>query len=117
MGNIIEKNKKTPMRVLESEVAKLINDVLSDNEARAPMFGSYSSLYFPNYQVAAKTGTTQDYRDAWTIGYSPSISVGVWVGNNNNEAMDEQPGVVLAGAIFHSFMEKALPKFPQEDFK
>lgn len=115
-GNILEENKKTPKRVLPGEVAALINDILSDNVARSPMFGAYSPLYLPGYQVAAKTGTTQDSRDAWTIGYSPSIVAGVWVGNNNNLPMSEKPGVVLAGPIFHSFMEKALLKYPKEEF-
>ena len=107
-GNIIEENKKTPMRVLSKEVARLINDVLSDNETRTPTFGPFSALYFPEYQVAAKTGTTQDYRDAWIIGYTSSVVTGVWVGNNNNEHMIKAPGVVMAGPIFHRFMEKAL---------
>jgi len=116
-GNIIEDNKKDSIRVLESVVARLINNILSDNEARTPMFGAFSNLYFQDYQVAAKTGTTQNYRDAWTIGYSPTIVTGVWVGNNNNKSMAEEPGVVLAGPIFHNFMEQALLLFPKEDFK
>ena len=115
-GNIIEENKKTPKRVLESKVVKLINDILSDNEARAPIFGLKSSLYFENAEVAVKTGTTQNYRDGWTIGYTPSLSVGVWVGNNNNAPMSKEPGVVLAGPIFHEFLEKALLKYPKENF-
>ena len=115
-GNIIEENQKTPKRVLETNTARLINDILSDNEARTPMFGPYSALYFSNYQVAAKTGTTQDYRDAWTIGYTPSIVTGVWVGNNNNESMSEKPSVVLAGPIFHNFMERVLRIIPQKSF-
>jgi len=115
-GNIIEENKKTPKRVLETRTARLINSILSDNEARAPMFGLYSMLYFSNYQVAAKTGTTQDYRDAWTIGYTPSIVTGVWVGNNNNMSMSEKPSVVLAGPIFHNFMERVLRIIPQKSF-
>ncbi len=109
-GKIIEENKKSTKRVLGEETARLVNDILSDNEARAPMFGSRSLLYFKDFQVAAKTGTTQDYKDAWTIGYTPSISVGVWAGNNNNTSMAEKPAVVIAGSIFHSFMEKALLK-------
>ena len=115
-GKIIEENKKTPKRVLTNESAALINDILSDNESRSPMFGLKSALYFENYQVAAKTGTTQDFKDAWTIGYSPSIVVGVWVGNNNNEPMLKKPAVVLAGPIFHNFMEKALLEYSQEKF-
>ncbi len=116
-GNIIEENKKTPKRVLSKEVARMINDILSDNQARAPMFGFYSALHFEGYDVAAKTGTTQDYRDGWTIGYTPSISVGVWVGNNNNDAMLKKPAVSSAGPIFHSFLEKVLPTLPQENFE
>jgi len=115
-GNIIFENKKTPIRVLESKVARLINDVLSDNEARAPIFGLRSNLYFENYQVAAKTGTTDNYRDAWAIGYTPSIVIGVWAGNNDNSPMLKKPGVMLAGPIFHSFMKKALSKYPPENF-
>jgi 1A family penicillin-binding protein len=116
-GNIIEENKKTPKRVLDRETTRIINDILSDNQARSPMFGSHSPLFFPGYQVAAKTGTTQDFRDAWTIGYTPSLVVGVWVGNNNNSPMEEKPGVVLAGPIWHNFFEKALLKFPKENFR
>jgi 1A family penicillin-binding protein len=115
-GNIIEENKKSSKRVLPVQVARTINDILSDNEARAPMFGRNSNLYFKDYQVAAKTGTTQDYRDAWTLGYTPSIAVGVWVGNSNNAPMSKQPGVVLAGPIFHNFLEKVLPMYPKEEF-
>ena len=114
--NIIEENKKTPKSVLDSESARIINSILSDNEARSPMFGLYSALYFKGYQVAAKTGTTQDYRDAWTIGYTPSIVCGVWVGNNNNASMAEEPGVVLAGPIFHNFIENTFSFFQKEDF-
>lgn len=117
-GNILEENKKTQKRVLSGEVARLINDILSDNEARTPIFGPRSHLYFENYQVAAKTGTTDDFRDCWTIGYSPSIVVGVWVGNNNNEPMiRKQPAATVAGPIFRSFMEKVLLKYPKESFQ
>lgn len=115
-GNIIKENKKTPERVLEKEPAKIINDILSDNEARTPTFGPRSALYFGGYQVAAKTGTTQNYRDGWTIGYAPSIVVGVWVGNNDNSPMKKEPGVIVAGPIWHQFMEFILKKNPKEIF-
>ena len=115
-GNVIKENNKTPKRVLSSNVARMINDVLSDNNARAPMFGYNSNLYFPGYEVAAKTGTTENYRDTWTIGYTPSVVTGVWVGNNNNESMAHQPSVVLAGYIFHRYMEQILPTIPVETF-
>jgi penicillin-binding protein 1A len=112
-GKILEENKKGSKRVLPSEVAKLVTDILSDNNARAPMFGLQSHLYFENYKVAAKTGTTDDFRDCWTIGYVPSLAVGVWVGNNNNESMTrKQPAATVAGPIFHEFLEKFLPDLP-----
>jgi len=118
-GNVIEENKKTPKRVLETQVCRIINDILSDNEARTPMFGPVSPLYFENWTVAAKTGTTQEYRDAWTIGFTPSIVVGVWVGNNDNSPTAKKPGVVLASPLWHQFMEKALllSKYPQQSFE
>lgn len=81
------------------------------------MFNPQSSLYFPNRKVAAKTGTTQDYRDAWVVGYAPSIVAGVWVGNNDNSPM-QQGGVsvMVAGPIWHKFMELVLESQPPEDF-
>jgi len=115
-GNIIEENKKTQRRVLETEVARLINDVLSDNKARAPMFGVHSLLYFENYQVAVKTGTSDKWRDAWTIGYTPSIIVGVWAGNNDNSPIGKKPGVMLSGPIWRAFLAEVLPKLPKENF-
>lgn len=111
-GNIIEENKKTPQRVLEENVANTINSILSDNEARSPIFGRNSLLNIPGYQVAVKTGTTQEFKDGWTIGYTPSITVGVWVGNNNGDLMSKEPGVVLAGPIWHKFIQKALAAYP-----
>lgn len=117
-GDIIEQGKKTPLRVLETRAAQQINSVLSNNELRAPMFGSNSSLYFGEANpVAAKTGTTQNYKDAWAIGYTPSLVVGVWVGNNNNEPMVKKAGISFTGPIFQQFMWQAFKKFPPEDFK
>lgn len=115
--NIIEENQKTPQRVLDIEVARKINDILSDNEARAPIFGSRSSLYFENYQVAAKTGTTQNYKDAWAIGYTPSIVVGVWTGNSDGSPPKiKRPGIQSSGPIWRKFMQGVLLKYPKEIF-
>jgi membrane peptidoglycan carboxypeptidase len=115
-GNIIEQNKKTQKRVLSINSSRLINDILSDNNARAPIFGYSSSLYFPDYQVAAKTGTTQDYRDAWVIGYTPSIAVGVWVGNSNNSPIDRKTGAMIAAPMWHKFLNKYLSDKSKENF-
>jgi penicillin-binding protein 1A len=110
-GKIIFEKKNLQIRVLDKEVAKLITDILSDNEARAPMFGLRSHLYFENYKVAVKTGTTDNFKDCWTVGYTPEISVSVWTGNSNNAPMiKRQPAATVAGPIFHSFLEKVLPK-------
>jgi 1A family penicillin-binding protein len=115
-GNIIEQNNKTPIRVLDIQTCRLISDILSDNEARAPIFGLRSSLYIENYQVAVKTGTTQNYRDGWTIGYTPSIVVGVWVGNSNNSPMGKIPAASSGAPIWKNFMLQVLPSYPRENF-
>jgi len=108
-GNIIETNNKYPRRVLSEKVCEYINDILSDNDARAAMFGRNSYLYFKDYpEVAAKTGTTDGFRDAWAIGYSKEIAVGVWTGNNDNSSTAKQPGLIMAGPIWHQFMQFAM---------
>ncbi|MDD2753282.1 MAG: PBP1A family penicillin-binding protein [Candidatus Portnoybacteria bacterium] len=107
-GNILEEYKPQPEKVLEPQTTRLISDVLSDNNARTPVFGANSALYFPDRPVAAKTGTTQKYRDAWTLGYTPSLVVGVWVGNNNNDPMSRAgAGLAAAGPLWHDFIKKA----------
>lgn len=110
-GNILEQSRKTAKRVARTDNCEMINDILSDNEARAPMFGTISSLYFPNDWIAAKTGTTNSYRDAWTIGYSRSVVIGVWAGNNNNDPMFKKPAVVISGPIWRRLMEESLKKY------
>ncbi len=115
-GFSVYKNNKTPQKVISARSANLISSILSDNNARAYMFGVNSPLHFADYNVAVKTGTTSDYKDGWIIGYTPSIAAGVWVGNSNNEAIKKEPGSVVAGPIFHNFMEKILPNYPKEKF-
>jgi len=115
-GEVIEKNNKKPTKVLETQIARQINDILSDNNARSPIFGFNNALYFDNYQVAAKTGTTQNFNDAWTIGYNPSFAVGVWVGNNNNSSINKKTGIGLAAPIWRKVMEKLLTSNPVENF-
>ncbi len=114
-GSIIEQNSKQPTKVLDTQVARLVNDVLSDNDARSPIFGVNNPLHFNNYQVAAKTGTTQYLNDGWTMGYSPFAAVGVWVGNNDNSSTTNA-GVGLAAPIWHKIMEKLLTTHPVENF-
>ncbi|MBI2451108.1 MAG: PBP1A family penicillin-binding protein [Parcubacteria group bacterium] len=108
-GNIIEEYKNNSFQIIDPEIARTISDILSDNNARTPIFGPASPLYFEDRQVAAKTGTSQDYRDAWTVGYTPEIVVGVWVGNNDNSPLVKSGGGAMAAApIWHNFLKEVL---------
>ena len=101
--------------VLDPRVAYLITSILSDNKARAPAFGEYSMLRLDR-PAAAKTGTTTDWRDNWTIGYTPELVTGVWVGNADNKPMERVSGITGAGPIWHDFMQEALKGKPIQDF-
>lgn len=104
-------------QVIHPEIARKINSVLSDNNARARVFGLNNKLHIPGRQTAAKTGTTQAWRDAWTIGYTPSLITGVWVGNNDNTPMrNGADGSYVAAPIWHDFMFQALSRYPEEQF-
>jgi len=115
LGNIIEEYSPEKRTVLPKNITLMISDILSDNNARIPTFGANSLLNIPGRDVAVKTGTTNNNRDAWTIGYTPSISVGVWVGNNDNTPM-KKGGVSLAGPIWNAFISSILQKIPDEKF-
>jgi len=114
-GNIIEQNQEQPTKVLDTQIARQINNVLSDNNARTPIFGSHSPLYLPGYQVAAKTGTTQNFVDGWTMGYTPFAVVGVWTGNNNNHPTQDE-GVGIAAPMWNKVMQKIVESNPIENF-
>lgn len=114
-GNIVEEFKSEPTRVVDRNVALQISDILSDNVARTPLYGANSLLYFGGRDVAAKTGTTNDKRDAWIIGYTPSIAVGAWAGNNDNRSMSEISGLIIT-PMWRAFMDEALKKYPEESF-
>lgn len=117
-GSILEKYLDQSSQVVDAQYPRLINDILSDGEARRPLFqNSFNLTVFPDHQVALKTGTTNDYRDAWVMGYTPSLVVGVWAGNNDNVPMQRSGGSILAAVpIWNAFMLDALPKFPTETF-
>lgn len=116
-GEIIYSNSPKNDPVLDSDIARKINSILSDNSARAPVFGTNSRLQIPDQIVAAKTGTSQEYRDGWTIGYTPSLVVGVWAGNNNNRPMrDGSAGLYVAAPIWSEFMSQAIKNSPKETF-
>ncbi|MEA3340397.1 MAG: penicillin-binding protein, partial [Chloroflexota bacterium] len=96
-------------------VAYLITDILSDNLARAPSFGEGSALRLSR-PAAAKTGTTTDWRDNWTVGYTPDLVVGVWAGNADNSPMNHVSGVTGAAPIWHDVMEELLKGRPEREF-
>lgn len=102
--------------VLEPEITRLVTNILSDNAARAPVFGARSPLQLAERPVAAKTGTAQEFRDGWTLGYTPSLVAGVWVGNNDNTPMKREPGVYTAAPIWNAFMRRVLTGTPIEHF-
>ena len=108
-GDILEKYRENPTRVLDEQTSRQINNILSDNSARAPMFGNHSNLYLPGIPAAVKTGTTQDYADGWTVGYTPSLVTGVWAGNNDfTEKMKiGAAGASVAAPIWNKFMVEA----------
>lgn len=118
-GNKIEEtSNQKGRRVIDKEPVYTLNNVLSDNEARAATFGANNYLTLGARPVAAKTGTTNDYRDAWTIGYTPEIVTGVWVGNNDNTEMKKGAGgSAVAAPIWNKFMRSMLDDKPISNFK
>ena len=115
-GDILEEYKQNETRVLDEETTRLISSVLSDNEARAPLFGTNSLLNFGLIDVAAKTGTTNDYRDAWIVGYTPGISVTAWAGNNDNRSMAKKTSGLIVSPMWAEFMRFAIEKYPGGNF-
>lgn len=115
-GNVLERwQPRAGERILDERVAFLITDILADNQARAATFG-FNSVLQIGRPAAVKTGTTTDYRDNWTVGYTPELAVGVWVGNANFTPMVNLSGVSGAGPIWHDFMREALAGKPETLF-
>jgi penicillin-binding protein 1C len=104
-GNVLKKYE-TPEteRIFSSAVAYIMSDIMSDDVARAPAFGSNTALTLPDRKVAAKTGTTNQWKDNWTMGYTPQVTVGVWVGNTDNESMENTTGLDGAAPIWNAVM-------------
>ncbi len=117
-GAILEEYKDTPgERVVDEKYVAMLDSVLSNNDNRAWVFGDNNPLRSDNRPLVAKTGTTNGFHDAWTIGYTPSLSAGVWVGNSKNEEMSTgADGSVVAAPIWRAFMDKALANSAIEDF-
>ncbi len=110
-----EKNCQTP--VLNPGIAYLLTDVLADNRARTPAFGPNSLLHIPDHAVAVKTGTSNNLRDNWTIGYTPNFLVATWVGNNDNSTMSQvASGITGASPIWRQLTDRLLTDYPNPDF-
>lgn len=114
-GSIVEQYEKQESRALDPQVARLVTDILSDNQARTPLYGPNSPLHFPGLDVAGKTGTTNDNKDAWVLGYSTSIVAGAWAGNNVPESMNQISGLIVT-PLWREFMDVALEKYPPSEF-
>jgi len=114
-GQVIYQAHPESREVLSPQLAYLITSILSDNKARLPGFGIHNKLQLDR-PAAAKTGTTNDYRDAWTLGYTPQVTVGVWVGNSDNTPMKHIPGSKGAAPIWHNIMEYILKPLPVANF-
>ncbi|MBI4299906.1 MAG: PBP1A family penicillin-binding protein [Chloroflexi bacterium] len=116
-GNVLYEYK-TPdeKQVIDPKFAYLITNILSDNEARATFFGADNPLRLKSRPAAAKTGTTSDWRDNWTIGYTPDLVAGVWIGNANDQPMFKSFGSTAAAPVWNAFMEYALNDAPPKPF-
>ncbi len=116
-GNVLEQYQNSAKQVVDPQAAYELINILTDNNSRSFIFGANSPLILPDRTVAAKTGTTQNWHDGWTLGFTPSLAAGVWAGNNDGEFLAKNAdGVVVAAPIWHDFMLKALANTPAEDF-
>jgi len=108
-------NSTLEKRVMDERIAWLISDILSDDDARILGFGRNSILRIDR-PAAVKTGTTSNFHDNWTVGYTPSLVVGVWVGNTDHTPMRDISGISGAGPIWHEFIRSVLQNMPKEQF-
>ncbi len=115
-GNMVDRYIASPRRVLPEETARTISSILSDNTARTSAYGPNSSLYIASRDVAVKTGTSNDYKDAWILGYSPNIVIGAWVGNNDNTPMEKKVAGLIVSPLWRELIDKTLPNLPSESF-
>ena len=113
-NEIINKFESEAERVISEDVAYLISSILSDSRTRREEFGVALDI---NKTSAVKTGTTEDFRDALTFGYTPSLTIGVWVGNNDNSPMDRIAGSLGAAPIWRLLMTRFLSGKPDENFE
>lgn len=115
-GNILEEYKESTERILPENTARQISNILSDNVARTPAYGANSPLYIPGRDLAAKTGTSNDFRDTWILGYTPNLVVGAWAGNNDNTPIAKKVAGMVVAPMWGTFMREALANLPNESF-
>ncbi|HLZ31350.1 MAG TPA: PBP1A family penicillin-binding protein [Chloroflexota bacterium] len=116
-GKVLYEYQPKGVQVEDPRLAYQITSILSDDKARQPTYGANSPLVLPGRPAAVKTGSTDEYRDSWVVGYTPDLVTGVWVGNSNNSPMQDILGVAGAGLIWHDFMTGALDGAPVIEFK
>lgn len=116
--NVLEEYADDAKKAEDPQYTRLVTQILSSPELRYPIFrGSLPLTVFQNYEVALKTGTSEDHRDAWSVGYTPFLVVGVWAGNNDNTQMIKQGSSILAAIpIWNAFMKDAIKKYEPETF-
>ncbi len=115
-STLFEWKEEEGERVVDRNVSAMLSNVLSDDASRAYAFGSGGLLTLGGRPVAAKTGTTNDYKDAWTVGYTPSLVAGVWTGNTDGTRMKNAGGSTVAAPVWNAFMRGALQGTPVEAF-
>ncbi|MFA5997774.1 MAG: penicillin-binding transpeptidase domain-containing protein, partial [Candidatus Paceibacterota bacterium] len=115
-GSVLLQYAPQPSQAVPERIAHDISAMLSDAPARLPEYPLNSPLSFKGYDVAVKTGTTDDTRDAWVVGYTPSLALGVWAGNNDNSPMVKSVAGFIAAPMWHEAMAYALSKYPKTYF-
>jgi 1A family penicillin-binding protein len=115
-GNVLEQYTAAPVQALDPNISREMSSMLSNNPARFPEYPTVNPLTIPGYDVAVKTGTTNDYKDAWTVGYTPALALGVWAGNNDNTPMVKEIAGYIVAPMWNAIMTKALAKYPKEYF-
>ena len=115
-GNILEKSENNPIRSIESQSARQISDILSDRNIRLSYLNQYTDT-LSGKQVAVKTGTTNDFRDVWIEGYTPSVAVGFWAGKNDNTPMEKKVAGLIIAPVWGAFMSSINESIPFEYFK
>jgi 1A family penicillin-binding protein len=116
-GNVLEQFTPNPQQVLPLQPTLELNDILHDNTARLPLNGPGAATDFPDREVALKTGTTNNERDAWIVGYTPQIVVGAWAGNNDDSPMTHQTSGLIVAPLWRAFMNIQLASLPAVTFE